>query len=94
MAGDAWIDGVDVAADPMAVRRRIGWSGQTPAVDEILSGRQNLVLFGRLNRLSVAAARRRADELLEQFDLADAAGTSRSSTTRAACAGASTWPPR
>src|SRR5688572_28548323 len=38
--GDALIDGVDVATDPMAVRRRIGWSGQTPAVDEILSGRQ------------------------------------------------------
>ncbi len=74
--GRAWIDGVDVAADPMAVRRRIGWSGQSPAVDEILSGRQNLVLFGRLNRLSVAAARARADELLAQLDLADAAGKS------------------
>ena len=75
-AGHAWIDGVDVAADPMAVRRRIGWSGQTPAVDEILSGRQNLVLFGRLNRLSIAAARRRADELLEQFELTEAGGRS------------------
>jgi ABC-2 type transport system ATP-binding protein len=74
--GQAWIDGIDVAADPMAVRRRIGWSGQSPAVDEILSGRQNLVLFGRLNRLSVAAARARADELLAQLDLADAAGKS------------------
>ncbi len=74
--GHAWIDGIDVAADPMAVRRRIGWSGQSAAVDEILSGRQNLVLFGRLNRLSVAAARRRADELLAQLDLVDAAGTS------------------
>ena len=38
--GRAWVDGTDVAADPMAVRRRIGWSGQTPAVDEILSGRR------------------------------------------------------
>jgi ABC-2 type transport system ATP-binding protein len=74
--GQAWIDGIDVAADPMAVRRRIGWSGQSPAVDEILSGRQNLVLFGRLNRLSVAAARARADELLAQLDLADDAGKS------------------
>ena len=74
--GRAWVDGTDVAADPMAVRRRIGWSGQTPAVDEILSGRQNLVLFGRLNRLSAAAARRRADELLERFELAEAAGRS------------------
>ena len=75
-SGRAWIDGVDVAADPMAVRRRIGWSGQTPAVDEILSGRQNLVLFGRLNRLSIAAARRRADELLDQFGLTEAGGKS------------------
>jgi ABC-2 type transport system ATP-binding protein len=74
--GHAWIDGVDVAQDPMAVRRRIGWSGQAPAVDEILSGRQNLVLFGRLNRLSVPAARRRADELLAQLDLVEAAGKS------------------
>jgi ABC-2 type transport system ATP-binding protein len=74
--GRAWIDGIDVVADPMAVRRRIGWSGQAPAVDEILSGRQNLVLFGRLNRLSVAAARRRAAELLEQLDLVDAADRS------------------
>jgi len=74
--GRAWIDGLDVAADPMAVRRRIGWSGQAPAVDEILSGRQNLVLFGRLNRLSVAAARRRAEELLGQLDLVAAAGRS------------------
>ena len=75
-AGRAWIDGVDVVADPAGVRRRIGWSGQVSAVDEILSGRQNLVLFGRLHRLSKAAARRRADELLEQLDLVDAAGRS------------------
>ena len=71
--GRAWIDGVDVAAEPHEVRRRIGWSGQSPAVDEILSGRQNLVLFGRLNRLGKAAAQRRADELLERFDLGEAA---------------------
>ena len=59
-----------------AVRRRIGLSGQEPAVDEILSlsGRQNLVLFGRLNRLSRGAAERRADELLARLGLTDAAG--------------------
>jgi ABC-2 type transport system ATP-binding protein len=74
--GGAWIDGIDVAGDPMAVRRRIGWSGQAPAVDEILSGRQNLVLFGRLNRLPVAAARARAEELLRQLDLVEAADRS------------------
>ena len=71
-AGRALIDGVDVATEPHEVRRRIGWSGQAPAVDEILSGRQNLVLFGRLNRLGKAEAGRRADELLERFDLVEA----------------------
>ena len=71
--GRAMIDGADVATEPHEVRRRIGWSGQAPAVDEILSGRQNLVLFGRLNRLGKAEAGRRADELLERFDLGDAA---------------------
>ena len=58
-SGRALIDGVDVATEPHEVRRRIGWSGQAPAVDEILSGRQNLVLFGRLNRLGKAEAQRR-----------------------------------
>jgi ABC-2 type transport system ATP-binding protein len=71
--GRALIDGVDVAAEPHEVRRRIGWSGQEPAVDEILSGRQNLVLFGRLNRLGKSDAERRADELLERLDLGEAA---------------------
>ena len=72
-AGHATIDGIDVAAAPAAVRGRIGLVGQYPAVDEVLDGRRNLVLFGRLRRLSRAAARRRADELLERFDLSDAA---------------------
>ncbi|WP_425581820.1 ATP-binding cassette domain-containing protein [Streptosporangium vulgare] len=56
------------------VRERIGLVGQYAAVDEILSGRQNLVMFGRLNHLSADRARRRADELLERFSLADAGG--------------------
>jgi ABC-2 type transport system ATP-binding protein len=72
--GRARVAGVDVLAAPHVVRRRIGLSGQEPAVDEILSGRQNLVLFARLNRLDKAAAGRRADELLAQFGLTDAAG--------------------
>ena len=71
--GSASVAGVDVVAAPLAVKRRIGLSGQEPAVDEILSGRQNLVLFGRLNRLSRRAAERRADELLARLGLADAA---------------------
>jgi ABC-2 type transport system ATP-binding protein len=72
--GRAEVAGIDLAAEPHQVRRAIGLSGQEPAVDELLSGRQNLVLFGRLNRLEKAAARGRADELLERMDLVDAAG--------------------
>jgi ABC-2 type transport system ATP-binding protein len=71
--GRALVAGIDVARDPVGVRRRIGLVGQSAAVDEVLSGRQNLVLFGRLYHLGVARARSRADELLEQFGLADAA---------------------
>jgi ABC-2 type transport system ATP-binding protein len=70
--GRARVAGADVAAEPYEVRRRIGLSGQEAAVDEILSGRQNLVLFGRLNRLDRATAERRADELLDRFELVDA----------------------
>jgi len=69
--GRAEVVGTDVGRHPQQVRRRIGLSGQEPAVDEILSGRQNLVLFARLNRLGKAAARQRAEDLLEQMGLAD-----------------------
>ena len=69
--GRAVVAGVDVARDPAGARRRIGLVGQSAAVDEVLSGRQNLVLFGRLYHLGVARARSRADELLERFGLAD-----------------------
>jgi len=69
--GRASVAGADVVAHAHQVRGRIGLSGQESAVDEILSARQNLVLFARLNRLSKAEAGRRADELLTQFDLAD-----------------------
>ena len=72
--GRAVVAGVDVARDPAGVRRRIGLVGQSAAVDEVLSGRQNLVLFGRLYHLGVARARARADELLERFGLADTGG--------------------
>jgi ABC-2 type transport system ATP-binding protein len=73
-AGQAWVAGFDVTTQPRQVRERIGLVGQYAAVDEILTGRQNLVLFGRLHHLSGAAASRRADELLGQFGLAHAAG--------------------
>jgi ABC transporter DrrB family efflux protein len=72
-AGRAEVFGRDVVHDAPAVRELLGLTGQFAAVDEILSGRENLVMFGRLFDLSPAEARRRADELLERFDLADAA---------------------
>jgi ABC-2 type transport system ATP-binding protein len=75
-AGRAVVAGADVARQPGEVRERIALTGQYAAVDGVLSGRQNLVLFGRLHHLGVRAARRRADELLEQFGLAGAANRS------------------
>ncbi|MEV4624964.1 ATP-binding cassette domain-containing protein [Micromonospora sp. NPDC049523] len=70
-AGRATVAGYDVLRDPVAVRTQIGLVGQHAAVDEILGGRQNLVMFGRLYHLPAATARRRADELLARFGLAD-----------------------
>ncbi|GAA3015252.1 ATP-binding cassette domain-containing protein [Streptosporangium longisporum] len=70
--GRASVAGFDVRTDARRVRERIGLVGQYAAVDEILSGRQNLEMFGRLNHLSAAQARSRAGELLERFSLADA----------------------
>jgi ABC-2 type transport system ATP-binding protein len=75
-AGRAEVAGADVARDPATVRGRIALTGQYAAVDEILSGRQNLVLFGRLHHLGARRARQRADELLGRFDLTDAANRS------------------
>jgi ABC-2 type transport system ATP-binding protein len=71
--GHAEVAGIDVAADPAGVRRLIGLTGQASTVDDILTGRENLELWGRLFHLSRRDARRRADELLEQFGLTDAA---------------------
>jgi ABC-2 type transport system ATP-binding protein len=72
-AGRASVAGFDIARDDERIRRAIGLSGQYAAVDENLTGRENLYLFGRLYQLPAAEARKRADELLEQFDLTDAA---------------------
>lgn len=72
-AGRAEVAGVDVAANPDQVRAMIGLSGQYAAVDEYLTGFENLDLFGRLYRLGRAKARSRARELLERFDLNEAA---------------------
>ena len=72
-AGRATVGGLDVVRDAQAVRQAIGLSGQYAAVDENLTGRENLWMFARLYQLSRRDARRRADELLEQFGLEDAA---------------------
>ena len=72
-AGEARVLGHDVVREPLAVRRRIGLAGQFAAVDGELTGRENLEMIGRLNRLSSAATRTRAGELLERFELSDAA---------------------
>lgn len=68
-SGTARVAGFDVVNDPVEVRRRIGLVGQYAAVDEILSGRQNLYMIGRLYGMSRSDAKKRADELLERFDL-------------------------
>ena len=70
--GHATVAGIDVAADPQAVRRRIGLSGQYAAVDETLTGYENLDMIGRLYRLGRKPSRLRARELLERFDLTEA----------------------
>jgi ABC-2 type transport system ATP-binding protein len=72
--GSAEVAGIDVRADPHAVRERIGLSGQTAAVDEYLSGFENLDMVGRLYWLGKTKSRARAQELLELFGLADAGG--------------------
>ncbi|WP_422747460.1 ATP-binding cassette domain-containing protein [Mycobacterium sp. WMMD1722] len=72
-AGRAVVAGHDVVADPDRVRASIGVTGQDASVDIMLTGRENLVLFGRLRGLRRKQARRRADELLEQFDMNHAA---------------------
>lgn len=72
-AGHASVLGIDVAKNPQAVREIIGLAGQYAAVDENLTGRENLRLIGRLNHLDKAVVTARADELLERFDLVEAA---------------------
>src|SRR5690349_16282834 len=70
--GRAEVLGIDVTQDPQGVRERIGLAGQFAAIDEYLTGTENLYLAGRLAHLDKRLARERARELLERFDLADA----------------------
>jgi ABC-2 type transport system ATP-binding protein len=72
--GRARVAGLDVTDRPAEVRHRIGLLGQRTAVDEILSGRQNLEMFGRLHHLGARTARARTAELLDRFGLADMGG--------------------
>ncbi|MER6201818.1 ATP-binding cassette domain-containing protein [Streptomyces sp. NPDC001586] len=72
-SGKAVVAGIDVLKHPNEVRRAIGLSGQFAAVDEYLTGRENLQMVGRLYQMKSKAAKARADELLERFTLADAA---------------------
>ncbi|MFL5755915.1 MAG: ATP-binding cassette domain-containing protein, partial [Chloroflexota bacterium] len=72
-AGRATVAGFDVVREAQQLRQVIGLSGQYAAVDENLTGRENLVMFGRLYQMPKDEARRRADDLLEQFELTDAA---------------------
>jgi ABC-2 type transport system ATP-binding protein len=75
-AGTATIAGADLITQPDRVRERIGLSGQYAAVDEILTGRENLTMIGQLYGQRRSSAKRRAAELLERFSLTDAADRS------------------
>jgi ABC-2 type transport system ATP-binding protein len=72
--GRAWVAGFDIVERPAEVRRRIGLSGQYAAVDPFLTGRENLIMIGRLYGLTRRQARSRAGELIGQLELTDAAG--------------------
>lgn len=72
-SGSAVVAGVDVLKNPNEVRRRIGLSGQFAAVDEYLTGRENLQMVGQLYQMSARDAKARATELLDRFNLAEAA---------------------
>jgi len=71
--GEAVVAGFDVAAAPQEVRRRIGLAAQDATVDPLLTGRENLVMIGRLHQLGRREARARAERLLEEFSLVEAA---------------------
>ena len=86
--GEARVLGHDIVHEADEVRRAVSLTGQLASVDEDLTGRENLVLIGRLMGYGRSQAKARAAELLEAFELVEAAGWRR--TTRAGCAGGST----
>jgi ABC-2 type transport system ATP-binding protein len=71
--GTVSVEGYDIKKDADKIRSVIGLTGQSAAVDELLTGRENLIMMGRLYRLTSKSAKARADELLEEFDLVKAA---------------------
>ncbi|KQO99530.1 ATP-binding cassette domain-containing protein [Leifsonia sp. Leaf264] len=73
-SGTAMVAGIDLAADPEGVREAISLTGQYAAVDQVLTGEENLRMLARLSGFTSAGARDRASELLERFELTDAAG--------------------
>lgn len=89
-SGRAVVAGIDVLKRPDDVRRSIGLSGQFAAVDEYLTGRENLQMVGQLYQMSRRDAKARAGRLLERFNLADAADRP-TKTYSGGCAAASTW---
>ncbi len=72
-SGSVTVEGHDVRRDADEIRSIIGLTGQSAAIDELLTGRENLVMMGRLYRLTKASAKARAEELLAEFDLVEAA---------------------
>src|SRR5207237_6656722 len=70
--GTAHVAGIDVVREPDRARRHFGLAGQQASVDDLLTGWANLEMVGRLNGIGKRAARQRADELLERFELTDA----------------------
>src|SRR4029077_13824227 len=72
-SGQVEVAGADVVADPATARTRIGLAGQSAAVDDYLTGRENVEMIGRLYNLSKAEARSRTADLLERINLTDAA---------------------
>jgi ABC-2 type transport system ATP-binding protein len=70
-AGEATVGGFDVQREPDVVRQLIGLAGQSAAVDEKLTARENLELFGRLYKIPRAERRRRIEELIDRFDLSE-----------------------
>ena len=88
-AGQATVAGIDVLRHPAEVRAKIGVAGQYAALDELLTGYENLEMVGRLYRVAPGVVRQRANDLIEHFELTDAANRP-SRPTRAGCAAGST----